>query len=430
MMNEVRNLLIGFELGEKESQITCYDRKRKEPVSVSTRTGTNLFFFPTAVARKNCSDEWYFGREAEYFSSRKEAALVTDLFDLLKRGDSADVGGKVYTAEQLLAAFFREALKLLGVTDPVRCIAGICVTTGELTGRLASEIRSALAALGLPPARCFVQDSLESFYYYGYSQKPEISVRGMALIRFRGDTVTYQRMDEHRSRKPFTVTITEPERLALEQDPLRRDGTFAAAVDRWTGAGGLSGIFITGDGFSQDWAKRSVRALSARGAKVFEGGNLFVKGACWTVLERLERHAFRRRVYLGPDIVRSSLCIDLIDGSGQTVYPLIRAGVNWFENESVCEIIPDGRKDLVVTVISMDGTQHRNERYLPDGLPDRPNRATRLRLAASCIGTDEARLEVTDLGFGEWFPSSGKRWTYTVPLAFSSFKAKEGASST
>ena len=43
------------------------------------------------------------------------------------------------------------------------------------------------------------------------------------------------------------------------------------------------------------------------------------------------------------------------------------------------------------------------------GLPKRPNKTTRLLLKLQYISRKECRITVKDLGFGEMFPSSGKK---------------------
>ena len=39
-MNEVRNIIVGFELGEKASQLCYYDRRTGGAVSLSMKVGT------------------------------------------------------------------------------------------------------------------------------------------------------------------------------------------------------------------------------------------------------------------------------------------------------------------------------------------------------------------------------------------------------
>jgi hypothetical protein len=51
-----------------------------------------------------------------------------------------------------------------------------------------------------------------------------------------------------------------------------------------------------------------------------------------------------------------------------------------------------------------------------DGLPDRPDRTTRLRVLLSMPAADRLRVQIRDLGFGDIFPSGGGAWeeTFTV----------------
>ena len=44
------------------------------------------------------------------------------------------------------------------------------------------------------------------------------------------------------------------------------------------------------------------------------------------------------------------------------------------------------------------------------GLPDRPPKASRLRLTVEFESETRMKIEVEDLGFGEFFPSTGRKW--------------------
>ena len=48
------------------------------------------------------------------------------------------------------------------------------------------------------------------------------------------------------------------------------------------------------------------------------------------------------------------------------------------------------------------------------GLPDRPDKTTRLRLHMEYDSPRRCQIDVEDLGFGEMFPSSCKKWHETM----------------
>ena len=95
-------------------------------------------------------------------------------------------------------------------------------------------------------------------------------------------------------------------------------------------------------------------------------------------------------------------------------YPLIEAGKNWYECKAGCELILDDTKELVFTVSLPDETEKKRVAMALDGLPERPNRTTRLALTLKYVSPKECEVTVRDLGFGEMYPSSGKVWKELV----------------
>ena len=48
------------------------------------------------------------------------------------------------------------------------------------------------------------------------------------------------------------------------------------------------------------------------------------------------------------------------------------------------------------------------------GLPERPNKTTRLSLSLAYVSQKDCQIVVEDLGFGDMYPSSGKIWKELV----------------
>ena len=97
-----------------------------------------------------------------------------------------------------------------------------------------------------------------------------------------------------------------------------------------------------------------------------------------------------------------------------TYYPLIHAGVNWYECKAGCELILDDTKELVFVVSTMGQEGKKRISMGLPGLPVRPNKTTRLSLELQYISKDLCRITVKDLGFGEMYPSSGKVWKDSI----------------
>ena len=170
-------------------------------------------------------------------------------------------------------------------------------------------------------------------------------------------------------------------------------------------------IQIDGSGFDQEWAQKSVKLLCYQKRKVFYGNNLFARGACAAGAERFITHKLKDYRYLGNSLVMTDVGMDMRVMGAQASYPLIEAGRNWYECSAECELILDGTEELVFNATAMGETEKRRIGMRLPGLPKRPNKTTRLHVKLQYISQKECEITVTDLGFGEMFPSSGKVWT-------------------
>ena len=416
-MNEVRNVLIGFEFNREFSQICYYDRKAEEPVCIPTKVGTNLYRFPTAIGRKPNKNEWHFGLEAEYFGKKMGGIYLADLYDRAiteipkdePRGED-----ELPQAWQLLAFCFRESLRLTGLKDIVAGVSKIMVTTEKLDVVLVENLRMALAAVGFAPEQYTLQDYMESFYYYTYSQRPDFWMRNIALFTFADGYVTYHEMHEEKAVRPAPVTVVTASSCKLSDDPERRDEQFLEYAAKHMKEDIYSGVLITGDGFDTDWPEKTIRFLNKGKRRIFYGDNLFVKGACYAALEISEKKAMKGRIYMSPDLLKTDVGMDMLVDGKLMFIPLLQAGKNWFEESGVCEIILDGKEDLTFVLAPMDGSTRKLVRMELPGLPKRPTRTTRLRLELYCSSSEGCVVKAEDLGFGGFFPATHKTWKYGI----------------
>ena len=143
---------------------------------------------------------------------------------------------------------------------------------------------------------------------------------------------------------------------------------------------------------------------------VFYGNNLFAKGACYGAKEKVEERNLKGYLYVGGDLVRINVGMEMTVFGTPAYHSLISAGVNWYEAVGDCEILLDDTQELTFVVTDMENS--RKDRYsmkLP-GLPERPPKATRLHLHLEFESAGLCRIDVEDMGFGEMYPSSGLVW--------------------
>ena len=415
-MNEVRNILIGFQLGRRSSQICYYDRKLQEPVSIATKVGSALYEFPTSLCKKVGKEEWHFGLEAEYFSKMAGCTFIEQLYELNEHTQPVMIEDKSYEPWELLCIFFRETLKMLGVQDFSKSISGLVVTCENLELPLVENLKKALDHLNLKKNSIRIMNYEESFYYHTMYQRAELYVKKAALITFNGNEVSFQHLSINQKTRPALVSLSEKTTFHLDGVLEEWDACFCRAIREYMGKDAYSSAFIIGSGFEQEWASSSLPLLAKIAKRIFYGNNLFVKGACYGAKERAEEKKLKEYLYLGRDLIRTNVGMEMIGHGMKVYYPLIAAGMNWYDGEKECEFILDDKTELNFLVSPMEGGEKKTYAMMLPDLPQRPNRTTRLLLQIHCISADRCHVKVTDLGFGEMYPASQKVWLESMEL--------------
>ena len=106
-MNETRNIIAGLEIGKEQSQLCYFDRKEREPISVSVKAGSNQYLFPTLLSKKPGKKTWHYGLEAEYFSRQEGELPVSGLLRIWNQDQETEIDGEKYTPGKLMEIYLR-----------------------------------------------------------------------------------------------------------------------------------------------------------------------------------------------------------------------------------------------------------------------------------------------------------------------------------
>ena len=169
-----------------------------------------------------------------------------------------------------------------------------------------------------------------------------------------------------------------------------------------------SSVFLVSEEFDLAWADNSLRQLKKNQRRIFGGTNLFAQGACFSAREKVEERRLKGYLFLGNDLVRYNIGMEMTINGSPAYYALIAAGVNWYEAEKECELILDGTEELEFVVSSMESGKRNRYTMKLDGLPKRPPKTTRIRLRL------EYDSPVTCQITADMFPASHKIWHETM----------------
>ncbi|MCI8692935.1 MAG: hypothetical protein HFH91_09395 [Lachnospiraceae bacterium] len=428
-------LIVGYDLGNKYCQISYALSEGREPETLSQVAGAQNYNIPAVLCKRYGTNQWLYGREALRCADGQEGILVENLVSLAMDGETVMIDGESFDPVALLALFFKKSLGLLAQVSSR--IHALMVTCSVLDRRILEVLTHIVESIQLRVNRVAVQSYAESFYCYMLRQPWELRIYPSVLFEYRQGGIRVLRMESNKRTTPIVVFVEEsryqfleyafgegygpegedsPVELGQEQKEML-DAAFLRIAEEVCGGETLGSIYLIGDGFGEDWMKYSLRYL-CKGRRVFQGNNLFSKGACIGMQERLlPGESGKAYVFLGNDKLRANIGMKILRQGEESYYALLDAGVNWYEAERTLEVyIQDGNElALLITPLihSASGNGGRSVGIALEGLS---GNIARLRLHFFLKEENCLSVEVQDLGFGEFRVSAGKVWKEEIPI--------------
>lgn len=413
-------MILGIELNRSCAQITYYHQSVREPVTLGAASDAEEDRLPMGL-RLDGQGEWQLW-DGGQVQDGPDGSCVDDLYGRLARRETVVCGGQELAPAQLLAVYFRLCISRLGTLAED---AGLCVmvTVKELDDGWGGMIAEALELCGLDRRQIYFQDYLSSFYYYVINQKKELWYQDVALLTCEDDVIRGYVLHIDRSTRPAVASVEQAAEQAVDGSVRaglgeaewrkEKDRLFFELLKRVFERRNVSSSYLLGDYFNKSWAERSIQYLCYK-RHAFQGGNLYSKGACYAAMERAGLSADPGIIFSGLDMVEYNLGMEMRIRGKETYYPLVSAGVNWYEAHHTCEFILNGEREIrVISKPMAQGDSVIHMMRLP-GLPPRPDRATRLRLTVYFSSAHTCHLEVEDLGFGGFYRASGLIWHRTL----------------
>ena len=428
--SDTRRFVLGYDLGDKVSQISFLASDADMPETLSVLAGSEQYNIPTVLCKRKEVNQWFYGKEAARHIEDGDGYEVRGLISKAKEGKPVVVGNTEYDPIALLTLFVKRSLSLLSMEVSLDNVDAVMFTVRCLDHRMVQVLNAVTSALELGTSNVFYQSHEESFYNYMLYQPDDLTHHTILACDYDHEELSVYEMALNYNTRPVVATIDVktfddlwldkgefPTDAALFHKTCERlDDEFLTIMQKVCGEKVISTIFLLGDGFREKWPKRSLEYL-CRTRRVFQGNNLFSKGASIAARERIRPSGNSSRfVFLGEDKLKSNLGMKLLKCGTEVYHALLDAGVNWYEAGTSLDIIMDPSGILNIEVTPLTGKMPRIVQLYLDGLEKRPPRATRLRIELSMGSVNEVNVKVTDLGFGELFPATGKVWEQTIEV--------------
>lgn len=419
-METLRKLIIGYDLCEDYSQLSCYSHKTLEPIIIGPEDEEGLPI-PTALCVKNDSRIWLYGKEAISCSRDGMGVLADNILGKIKNKETTDIFGEQFTGIDLLEKYLRKTLTLTKDHFPTETITKIIVTIHKMDQIIVDGIYEALARLGIEKDRAKVMSHGSSFMYYALSQERELWLNDIGLFDFHKEGLSFYQISVNRRQIPMIADMEKQDFSEILNAAIFNDNnvdikfTFENIANTVLHKQIISTLYFTGKGFEGNWAEDTIKSLCA-GRRVFVGQGLYVKGACYAAKEFSGDGKLDNIILLNNDMIVNSVSIRAyVDGNIHEVL-LTDAAVPWYEVRSQVEVILDDATDMEIIFRNIMTKEIIRERIPLNTVPERPNRMTRLKLSLSCVDRNRAHLAIWDLGFGDIYQASGKVAEYIMDM--------------
>ena len=418
-------LLVGYDIGDDYAQISYAFSEEGEVETLSAVAGEQKFNIPAALCKRPGVNQWFYGKEALRFAEEEDGILVQDLFEMAVDGEPVQIEGEGYDPISLLTLFMKRTLGMLSQTASVDKIYGMVITCETMDARRLEVLSQAAGGLRLKTDRIYFQSHEECYYDYMLHQPEELWMEQSALCDYRKDRLLIYYLECNRRTTPVVVHIESveepffcyenmPETEELRSQRIERlDREFQEAADRMCKNRHLNSVYLIGENFSKEWMKESLRSL-CRGRRVFQGSNLYSKGACWGMQERLRPgKAGKSHVFLGNDKLRANIGMKILRQGEEVYFAILDAGVNWFEAENTFEFYMQGGKSIDIMITPLIGKDGKLATIVLEDLPEELS-----RLRARFYMSEENRMvvELEDLGLGELRESAHHTWKEEVVI--------------
>lgn len=424
-----RRFVIGYDLSDSYAQISYCSLEAEEPETLATVTGTEQYNIPVVLCKRNGVNQWFYGKEALKFAEEEGGELVKNLLTRARTGELVNIDGDGFDPVALLTLFIRRSMSVLGLTASLDYLDGIMFTVDNLDKRMVEVFANVAANLHLKTDKIFFQSHMESFYYYTLYQPKELWTYEVLLCDYDNYRLKVYALNSNKKTTPVAmyIDIDEYEEMRRKdpefpdgpdvEEKHRLDMKFLDIVREKCKGRMISCIYLIGDGYKEDWAVESLRYL-CMGRRVFKGNNLYSKGACYGIKEKLGlSEEGRNYAFLGLDKLKANIGMKVLRKGLDSYFAVMDAGVNWFEAKKEYDVILEDGSDISIILTPLNGKEAKEIHMTLEGLPERPKRTTRLRIAIEMVSENQLSIKVKDMGFGELFPASEGEWKKIFDIA-------------
>lgn len=401
--------VIGYDLNDRYCQISFYNEELQEPQTLETATEN----YQIPLILNYCEKRWYYGKDAKRLEVRKKGYSVSGLLGKCLSQEKILIGKETYEPVWLLAKFIEMSL------EPFEKIEAVTFSVPDMNVDIVKILKGIAQRMKVDKRHVYVQDYKESFCQYMFYQPKELwqyesalfycdkrQVKAYMLRRLQPKITHAQEfvtVDKVASAKMRELEAVYP---VLNVDKAKdADTCFLNFIESVFEKKLISSVYLTGEGFDNNWYPHSLRFL-CNGRRAFIGNNLYSKGACYAAYRRYKEYT-GGPIYMDDTKMTNQISIRVRAESEERWEPIVTWGSHWYESDGEWELIVDDSQEMEILIEPLSGGEKEILKVPLDIFPKRKNYSVRIQLKLLFMDEQTCKIIISDMGFGDFFVSSG-----------------------
>lgn len=415
-MQEIGQLVLGIDLCDDITQVTVMRPHAAEPDAVYFDAADRKEYLPTSLSLLP---------EVGMQAGEKDGETVlTGFFHKAICGHPVEWNGVEYSPQDILELYLGGLFRRIKERYPEQDMGIVALTCEEVnTDEQAKRILlNVMRRLESFCKTYLVMSHLEAFMHFVIRQEEELWQNGSAAFDYASEGLLFYHMrcrtvggrrfllaeyKDYSETIPAGFTKSEETHLVA----LTFERLAAAALGQRTGS-----LFVTGRSFEGEWVADVLRLLSG-GRRVFRGENLYTQGACYAATEAFRGEGHVEFSLLMPEQILYDVYLMAETTAQEEEIQLAKVGQSYQLAKNEIEVLLDTTDKLSFKVVPAGGGSSFMLRIAPRDLELRPDKTNRYQVRMFFVSRDCMAIQVKDVGFGEFYPSTHRIYEELVDLS-------------
>lgn len=407
---ERKELIIGIDYSDEYCSACYYSEKHRDARSVAPPSSSMRYLIPSKMCFCEEKGDWIIGEEAIMCSKETGAFLFGGLLLKTVSNEKYKMGDKEYPYSRLFAVFIEKLLEMIRTFSGIFPLGSVNIAMRRVNMDTKAAMEEVFTTLGVPREKIHLMNYGECFAYFIINEEKGLWEDGAQLFDYSNDGFflfqsVFSREKERNilyvEEKNYSLEFTAKD-VKNEYSWSHLDEKLGDLYDDVKIEGDRCSVFFTGSGFEKLWFKETLQTISQT-KRAFRGNNIYARGACMR-----GRADGKTLIVCRPRTKASVSTVLLYEGEPRRL-EIIPGAVNWYDAANSFDIILDESKKMEFIITSMLGAEETSIGFDLSIFPERPPKTTRCRVSARYINENECEICITDLGFGAFYPASGRQ---------------------